>query len=115
MTSTALQVVPSPGVRYHPYQELAGRPNVIVDGSPTDGTVLTVTHWPGYPPPEVVAADTSAEMAFRLLQHRDLLGAAELVSNNHFDQDGLVSIHALVAPDDGDGAPSVPRGRRPRR
>jgi hypothetical protein len=86
-------------VRFHPYHELGGRPNVIVDGSPTDGTVLTVTHWPGYPPPEVVAADTSAEMAFRLLQHRDLLGTVELVSNNHFDQDGLVSIHALVAPD----------------
>ena len=57
-------------VRFHPYHQLDGRPNVILDGSPTDGTVLTVTHWPGYPPPEVVAADTSGEMAFRLLEHR---------------------------------------------
>jgi len=86
-------------VRFCPYHELAGRPNVILDGSPTDGTVLTVTHWPGHPPPEVVAADTSGEMAFRLLEHRDLLAGAELVSNNHFDQDGTVSMHALLAPD----------------
>ena len=85
-------------MRFQPYHELAGRPNVIVDGSPTDGTILTVTHWPGYPPPEVVAADTSGEMAFRLLEHPALLDGAAVVSNNHFDQDGLVSIHTLVDP-----------------
>jgi len=85
-------------MRFAPYDQLAGRPNVIVDGSPTDGTVLTVTHWPGYPPPEVLADDLSAQMAFRLLDHLELAGGAELVSNNHFDQDGLVSIHALVDP-----------------
>ena len=99
MTSTALEVVPSAPCGSTPTTSSPAAPNVIVDGSPTDGTVLTVTHWPGYPPPEVVAADTSGEMAFRLLEHRDLLAGAELVSNNHFDQDGLVSIHALVAPD----------------
>jgi hypothetical protein len=39
-------------------------------------------------------------MAFRLLERPDLLpAAAEAASNNHFDQDGLVSIHALVDPD----------------
>lgn len=86
-------------MRFVPYHQLDGRPNVIVDGSPTDGTVLTVTHWPGYPPPEMVAADTSGEMAFRLLEHPELFSGAKLVSNNHFDQDGLVSIHALVAPE----------------
>ena len=101
LTSTRVEPVPCRGVRmqFQPYHELHGRPNVIVDGSPTDGTVLTVTHWPGYPPPEVVAADTSGEMAFRLLGHPELLAGVDLVSNNHFDQDGLVSIHALVEPD----------------
>jgi hypothetical protein len=40
-------------------------------------------------------------MAFRLLDRPDLVPAeAEAVSNNHFDQDGLVSVYALVAPDD---------------
>jgi hypothetical protein len=86
-------------VEYVPYEQLDGRPNVIVDGSPTEGTVLTVTHWPGYPPPEPLCADLSAQMAFQLLEHQELLAGAELVSNNHFDQDGLVSIFALVDPD----------------
>jgi len=88
-------------VRYQPYHTLHATPNVIVDGSPTDGTALTITHWPGYPPPEPIADDLSAQMAFRLLEHPDLLPAGvDAVSNNHFDQDGLVSIYALVAPED---------------
>jgi hypothetical protein len=86
-------------VQFAPYHQLAGRPNVVLDGSPTDGTLLCVTHWPGYPPPPEVAADLSAQMAFTLLAHPELVAGAELVSNNHFDQDGTVSIHALVDPE----------------
>jgi hypothetical protein len=40
-------------------------------------------------------------MAFRLLDRPDLVPLeAEAVSNNHFDQDGLVSVYALAAPDE---------------
>ena len=86
-------------MRYAPYHQLDGRPNLILDGSPTDGTALTVTHWPGYPPPAEIVADLSAQMAFRLLDHPGLVpDGVELVSNNHFDQDGLVSIFALTDP-----------------
>jgi Family of unknown function (DUF6687) len=88
-------------LKFVPYQLLDGRPSVILDGSPATGTVLTVTHWPGYPPPAGIEDDLSAQMAFRLLERPDLVpDAAEAVSNNHFDQDGLVSLYALVAPDD---------------
>lgn len=87
-------------VRYVPYHQLDGRPNVVLDGSPTEGTVLTVSHWPGYPPPAEVAADLSAQMAFRLLAHPELIDGAELVSNNHFDEDGLVAIYAVTRPED---------------
>lgn len=88
-------------MRFVPYQRLDGRPSVVVDGSPAPGAVLTVTHWPGYPPPPGIEDDLSAQMAFGLLERPDLVpGEAEAVSNNHFDQDGLVAIHALVAPDD---------------
>jgi hypothetical protein len=88
-------------VKFVPYHQLDGRPSVVVDGSPAPGTVLCVTHWPGYPPPAGIEDDLSAQMAFRLLERPDLVpGEAEAVSNNHFDQDGLVSIYALADPDD---------------
>jgi hypothetical protein len=82
------------------YMDLGGRANVVVDGSPTDGTVLTLTHWPGYPPPEGLGRDLSAQMAFAYQTSGvDLHSPATLVSNNHFDQDGLVSIFALARPE----------------
>jgi len=94
-------------MRFVPHHRLDGQPSIVVDGSPAPGTVLTVTHWPGYPPPAGIEDDLSAQMAFRLLERPDLVpAAAEAVSNNHFDQDGLVAIHALVAPDE-----AVPRRR----
>lgn len=84
---------------FHPYHDLQGRPNVIVDGSATAGTVLCLSHWPHTPCPAGCEADLSAEMAFRYLEGFDRHGDAGLVSNNHFDQDGLVSILALVHPE----------------
>lgn len=42
-------------------------PNIVVDGSPNAGTVLTLTHWPGIAQPARLGADLSAEMAFRYL------------------------------------------------
>jgi len=85
--------------RFHPYHLLQGRPNVIVDGSPTEGTRLCLSHWPRIPVPAGYEADLSAQMAFRYLEHLDLHGDATVVSNNHFDQDGLVSLFALVSPE----------------
>ena len=86
-------------LRYVPYEELAGRDDVVVDGSPTDGTVLSLSHWPHLSIPPGLKADLSAEMALDYLDRFDLHGSAESVSNNHFDQDGLVSLFALVSPD----------------
>lgn len=87
-------------LRYLPYDETIGVPNVIVDGSPNAGTVLTLTHWPGIASPPGVEADLSAQMAFRYLDAgADGHGEAEVVSNNHFDQDGLIGVFALAHPD----------------
>jgi hypothetical protein len=44
-------------------------------------------------------ADLSAEMAFRYLDEPSRHVTAEAVSNNHFDQDGLVSVFTLCDPD----------------
>lgn len=88
-----------PALRYSPYEELDGRPNVVVDGSPTEGTVLCLSHWPGIAVPPDLAADLSAEMALDYLATFDRHADAHLASNNHFDQDGLVGVFALTSPD----------------
>jgi hypothetical protein len=90
-----------PDLHYVRYGELdAGVPSVIVDGSPAPGTVLCLSHWPGIGSPSQFAADLSAEMAFAYLDAFDLHQGASAVSNNHFDQDGLVSVFAMTQPDD---------------
>ena len=100
----------SPDLRYVPYGELAcgggdrggaggAVPNVVVDGSPTEGTLLCLSHWPGIGSPAAFAADLSAEMAFSYLGAFDQHDGAAVVSNNHFDQDGLVGVFALASPD----------------
>lgn len=83
---------------YVPYDELNGRPNIIVDGAAADGTVLTLSHWPGSATPEELAADVSAEIAFNYLEAEDRHVAAEAVSNNHYDADGVISCAVLSDP-----------------
>ncbi len=89
-------------LRFAPYATLDGaEPSVVVDGAPAPGTVLCLSHWPGIRSPAAFWADLSAEMALRYVEsgggHH---GSAGLASNNHFDQDGLVGLFALVAPDE---------------
>ncbi len=78
--------------------------------------------------PAEFAAELSAEMAFSYLAAFDHHTDAGAVSNNHFDQDGLVGVFALSAPEDalarrdllvevaraGDFAVTGSPGRRPR-
>lgn len=86
-------------MRFASYDTSRTVPNVVVDGSPNESTVLTLTHWPGIPQPAGLGADLSAQMTFRYLDERPEHAPAEVVTNNHFDQDGLVSVHALVDPE----------------
>jgi hypothetical protein len=88
-----------PWVRFAPYSELDGEPNVIVDGAGTTNTLITLSHWPGSTVPVPLRADLSAEIAIRYLEQPDHHVAAELVSNNHFDEDGLLGVYALVDPE----------------
>jgi hypothetical protein len=85
--------------RYAPYGGLTDVPHVVVDGSGQPGTVLVLSHWPGMPTPEALRADLSAEIAFAYLDHPECHVAAEYVTNNHCDQDGLVSVLALTDPE----------------
>jgi hypothetical protein len=86
-------------VRYLDYEASRDVANIVVDGSPNESTVLALSHWPGIPAPPGLARDLSAEMAFAYLDATPDHAPAEIVTNNHFDQDGLVSIHALIEPE----------------
>jgi hypothetical protein len=88
-------------LRYIDYEASRAIPNIVVDGSPNEGTVLTLTHWPGIGQPAGLAADLSAEMAFQYVSSGGTIDAGG-VTNNHFDQDGLVSMYALIEPDRAD-------------
>lgn len=83
-------------LEYHASRDVA---NVVVDGSPNDATVLTLTHWPGIGQPTGLAADLSAQMAFKFVLSGDSVDA-DVLTNNHFDQDGLVAMYALIEPDE---------------
>lgn len=87
------------GLRYVPYGEMGGAPNVVVDGSPAADTLLCLSHWPGIESPPEFHADLSAQMAFAYADALDRHAGAEIVSNNHFDQDGLVGLFALTFPE----------------
>ena len=87
-------------MEYVPYEELAGRPSIVVDGTPAEGTVLTLSHWVGAGTPEALTDDLSTQIAFRYLDHPDYHVDVEAVSNNHFDEDGLCGIFAVLHPDE---------------
>ncbi len=80
------------------FDECHDQPNVVVDGSPNAGTVLTLTHWPGFAQPPGTSVDTSAEMAFAYLDDPVDHDPAGIATNNHFDQDGTVGLFALIEP-----------------
>ena len=88
-----------PALRFEPYPATEAIPNVVVDGSANAGTVLVLSHWPHAPCPAELVRDLSAGSAMAYLDHRSLHGPAEVVTNNHFDQDGLMSVYALVDPE----------------
>lgn len=84
-------------MRFVPYEDLGDTPNVIVDGAAQRGTLLSLSHWPGSNTPAALARDVSAEIAFAWLDSGDRFAVdAEVVSNNHFDEDGLVSVFTLT-------------------
>lgn len=96
--------MPRTRLTYVPLDAADTVPNVVVDGTPAGATRLTLSHWPGSPEvPVELHADLSAQMAFRYLDHPVALhGDATGVTNNHFDQDGLVGVFALVDPEAAD-------------
>jgi hypothetical protein len=86
-------------MRFVPYAQAGDLPNIVVDGAAAAATVLTLSHWPNSGTPETLRADTSAEIVFKYLDAPTMHVDVSAVSNNHFDEDGLIGIFALTQPD----------------
>src|SRR5437016_14522194 len=86
-------------MRFEYYTEkLADVPKLSVDG--TVDHAIHFSHWKGNQTPVSVKADTSTEIALNLVAapNRDeLTQGIDLVTNNHFDTDGVLSVWTILA------------------
>ncbi|HEV8376256.1 MAG TPA: DUF6687 family protein [Candidatus Polarisedimenticolia bacterium] len=81
------------------HEGLDPRSTLVVDGVAPGA--LNLSHWPGNRTPERYRADTTTEMALLLAEdpeRESFLAPVEVVSNNHFDTDGLLSAWAVLWP-----------------
>jgi hypothetical protein len=85
-------------MKFVSYDDADTIPNLVVDGAAARGTVLTLSHWPKSGTPPALRADTSAEIVFNYLDTPGVHVDVEAVSNNHFDEDGLIGVFALTEP-----------------
>jgi len=81
------------------YDDFGEIPNIVVDGAANPATVITLSHWPKSGTPRALKADTSAEIVFNYLAAPEFHLAAAAVTNNHFDEDGLAGLYALIEPE----------------
>jgi hypothetical protein len=76
---------------------LDGVPKLSVDGTVSNS--IHFSHWEGNETPAEVKADTSTEIALNLVaspNRRELSRGIELVTNNHFDTDGVLSVWTVL-------------------
>jgi uncharacterized protein DUF6687 len=85
-------------MRFEFYSDaIADVPKLSIDG--TVDNAIHFSHWQGNKTPESVKADTSTEIALNLVAapNRDkLTQGIELVTNNHFDTDGVLSVWTVL-------------------
>ena len=76
---------------------LADVPKLSVDG--TVDNAVHFSHWQGNETPAEVKADTSTEIALNLVaapNRNELTHGIELITNNHFDTDGVLSVWTVL-------------------
>jgi hypothetical protein len=85
-------------MRFEFYSDaIAGVPKLSVDG--TVDNAIHFSHWQGNETPQSVKADTSTETVLNVVaapNRAELTRSIELVTNNHFDTDGLLSVWAML-------------------
>jgi hypothetical protein len=85
-------------MRFEYYHDgLANVPKLSVDG--TVANAVHFSHWKGNETPASVKADTSTEIALNLVaapDREELTRGIDLVTNNHFDTDGVLSVWTML-------------------
>src|SRR3977135_1433092 len=85
-------------MRFEYYHDgLANVPKLSLDG--TVDNAIHFSHWKGNQTPASVKADTSTEIALNLVaapDREELTQGSDLVTNNHFDTDGVLSVWTVL-------------------
>src|SRR5882672_10664725 len=85
-------------MRFHYYTDsLAEVPKLSIDG--TVDNAIHFSHWKGNKTPASVKADTSTEIGLNLVaapDREELTRGIDLVTNNHFDTDGVLSVWTVL-------------------
>lgn len=85
-------------MRFEFYSDaIANLPKLSVDG--TVDNAIHFSHWHGNRTPESVKADTSTETVLNVVGARnraELTRSIDLVTNNHFDTDGVLSVWSML-------------------
>lgn len=88
-------------MKFHQYTpDLHNVAKIIVDGKKC-GMGLQLSHWPGNTTPAKFKADLSLDIVLRLLPSPDFpahLSNFDLLTNDHYDTDGLLAVWALLNP-----------------
>ena len=88
-------------MRFESYHDgLEETKKISVDGLVPNG--LCLTHWPGNSTPADLKGDTSTEIVVNLLKSGrfdEVTRGYEIVTNNHFDTDGVIPSWLLLHPD----------------
>jgi hypothetical protein len=89
--------------------DMAGTDKIIVDGNEC-GKGLQLSHWPGNTTPPHLRADLSVEIAMRFAAdpgRAQLLGSRQIITNDHYDTDGVLAAWVVLHPDDAPGHASA--------
>lgn len=85
-------------MRFEFYSDaIAAEPKLSVDG--TVDNAIHFSHWQGNHTPASVKADTSTEIALNVVaaaNRNELTQGIDLVTNNHFDADGVLSVWTML-------------------
>jgi len=76
---------------------IANVPKLSVDG--TVDNAIHFSHWKGNETPKSVKADTSTEIVLNIVaapNRQELTRNIDLVTNNHFDTDGILSVWTML-------------------